>query len=159
MAAIYCYGCGKDITSQASNRYNMLSVPCFKALPIWKKMASERFKELNIEVDINKVLLDQDEEKCVGKMCRSCVSALQRLDKLEASTRQNINDAIDMIVSGGQWLYQSRKRSRPVESSDDETPPQAQIPTSTSHMDLSVPSLPSSISSHSPDVAVSFNFV
>ena len=52
MAAIYCYGCGKDITSQASNRYNMLSVPCFKALPIWKKMASERFKELNIEVDI-----------------------------------------------------------------------------------------------------------
>ena len=64
-----------------------------------------------------------------------------------------------MIVSGGQWLYQSRKRSRPVESSDDETPPQAQIPTSTSHMDISVPSLPSSISSHSPDVAVSFNFV
>ena len=88
----------------------MLSSSCEKALPIWKRLASPRFQELNYVVDIDKLLVD-DHGKGVGRMCRLCWSALQRLEKLELSVKENMKEAIDCIMSEDQWsqIIQSRK--------------------------------------------------
>ena len=32
---LYCYGCGKDISENSSNRYNMFGYACEEALPIF----------------------------------------------------------------------------------------------------------------------------
>ena len=126
----------------------MLSSSCYRAIPIWKRLLSERFDELNVKIDVDLVLHDGD---FVGKMCRPCAAALQRLHKLEAGVRQNICDAVESIMSENRWsLLQSRKRSLP--SSDEETP---RTYSRICHS-LPIPSLPSVSDSQSPDVAVSF---
>jgi hypothetical protein len=115
--AISCWGCGKGITHQPTNRYNMLSSPCDKVLAIWKRLASQRFQELNHDVDINKLLVD-DGGRSVGRMCRLCFSALQRLEKLDNSVRENMKKAVECIMSEDQWSQLQSRRQR-LESSDD----------------------------------------
>ena len=56
----------------------------------------ERFSELNINKDIHTVISG---DGFVGRMCRSCVSALYRFQKLELSTPQSINDTVDAIIT------------------------------------------------------------
>ena len=147
--ALYCYGCGYDITHRATDRCSMLSDAFSKALPIWKRLVAERFDELKIDVDVNE-LLSHDDDGYVGRMCRSCVSALYRLEKLESSTRKNVDDAVDCIISTDQWSYlQSRKRCMP----DDESP-QSTPATRRRKIMPSVP--PPSNTSDTPDVAVSY---
>ena len=75
----------------------MLGDACSKALPVCKRLMLERFSELNIDIYIHAVISGDD--AFVGRMCRSCVSALYRFQKLELSTRQSINDAVDPIVT------------------------------------------------------------
>ena len=108
----------------------------------------ERFEELNVDVDINQLLSDED--GTVGRMCRLCVSSLNRFDKLQSSIRQNVNDAIDRILSGDQ-CSRIHSRKRYLESSDDETsvPPVSRNPVRTDH------SHHCDNDSQSPDVAVS----
>lgn len=54
---------------------------------------SLHLKQLNIEVDIERLLLDQD-DKCVGRMCRKCASNLVRLEKLKLSMQDKVNDGL-----------------------------------------------------------------
>ena len=89
---VICYGCGKDITEQPTNRYNLLGPSCSKSLPVWKRLVSECLSEMNIDLYVNELLQG-------GKMCRPCTSALQRLDKLERSTRESINEAIECLLT------------------------------------------------------------
>ena len=126
----------------------MLSDGCSKALPIWKRLVAERFDELKIDFDVNELLSHDD--GYVERMCHSCVSALYRLERLESSTRKNVDDAVDCIISTDQWSYlQSRKRCMP----DDESP-QSTPATRRRKIMPSVP--PPSNTSDSLDVAVSF---
>lgn len=94
---VYCYGCGDDITAKCTNRYNMTSSSCARAVPIWKKKFNDviHSKRLNINID---ELLKADLSG--GRMCRPCVSAFERLDKLERSVISNLTNALDSIVSG-----------------------------------------------------------
>ena len=92
-----------------------------------------------------------DEEGFVRKMCRHCVSALQRLGALESSTRKNIADAIESIQNSRRW---SRIQSRKWRS-DSSAPGEPRLKKS-----IVVPHLPQASDSmssqkHSPDVAVS----
>ena len=74
---MYCFGCGDDITGSSSNRLRMSSSVCSRAIPIWKKKLSEVLKSK----DGNIIIIYED--VIDGKTCRPCVSALERLDKLE----------------------------------------------------------------------------
>ena len=47
------FGCGKDITSQTANIFNILKPSYSKTLHVWKRLIVERFEELNVDVDIN----------------------------------------------------------------------------------------------------------
>uniref|UniRef100_A0A1X7TE38 ZAD domain-containing protein n=1 Tax=Amphimedon queenslandica TaxID=400682 RepID=A0A1X7TE38_AMPQE len=78
---VICYGCGKDLSNQATNRYNLLSDSCSKALPVWKKLVKKRFLEIGIKVKVDQLL--SDESGFHGRMCRICVAALYRYEKLE----------------------------------------------------------------------------
>ena len=102
MACVYCYGCGDDITAKCTNRYNMTSSSCARAVPIWKKKFNDviHSKRLNINID---ELLKADLSG--GRMCRPCVSAFERLDNLERSVISNLTNAIDSIVSGPISIY------------------------------------------------------
>ena len=93
--AVICFGCGNDITLQAANRYNLRSPSCKKTFRIWKRLVVEKFDAANIDFDA----LLNNENGTAGKICRRCSSALQRLEKLVSSTRENLNEAIDAIVS------------------------------------------------------------
>ena len=148
--AVICYGCGKDITEVSRNRNNMLGPSFTKALPIWKRLVSARFNELNIaDIDINLVLHD---DEFVGKCCRLCTSALQRLDKLQSGICQNINKAVERIMNSDRWLnLSSRKRSLPSDSDEQLGPSVLRVMPS---MSVSLPC--SDERCPSPDVAVSY---
>ena len=128
----------------------MLSDVCSKALAVWKRLMLERFSELNIDIDIHAVISGDD--GFIGRMCNSCVSALYRFQKLELSTHQSINDAVDAIVTSHRCSFlQSRKRN--MDDDDDET--------SSSNASKSRRIMPQlSSTCHFPDVAVSYkNFL
>lgn len=148
MAEIICYGCGKDITAKPTNRCYMLGDSCSKALPVWKRLVADRLSELSVDVNVNEVLSDGD--GFVGRMCRPCVSSMQRLNTLECSTRANVADAVEAIMNSSRWTkLQSRKRR--IESSSLSEPRAKKRITA----NLPRPCGSASDQKTSPDVAVS----
>ena len=116
VAEMICYGCGKDITTKPTNRCRILGDSCSKActsgnaLRVWKRLVADRFSELDIDVNVNEVVSDGD--GFVGKMCRPCISSMQRLNTLESSTRANVTDAVETIMNSSRWTkLQSSKRA------------------------------------------------
>ena len=103
-----CYSCGRDLTNKCSDRLNMLSHSCAKILPVWEKLLSERFSELGTSINVQNIISDGS---FTGKMCRSCVSALSRFQKLELSIRKNIEDAADAILDNNCCQSPCRKRN------------------------------------------------
>ena len=71
-----------------------------KALQIWKRLVAEWFDEVKIDVDVNDywvMMMIGMLEECVTLVC--CVSALYRLERSESSTRKNVDDTVDCIIS------------------------------------------------------------
>ena len=124
----------------------MLGPACSKALPVWKRLATEKFESLDIEVDIDKVIYDE-EDGFYGRMCRACTSALVRFEKIKSSTLKNINDAVNKLINGDRWSkIQSRKRARD-DGNDEELVGRSRA--------LTPPTLPNTDAEE--DVAVGYN--
>ena len=87
---VNCFGCGKDISERCSDRYNMQGPSCSRAIPIWKRKLEQVLTSRGIKIDIDCLI-----EEGNGRMCRSCVSALIRLEK---SVELNLVDAVEVIV-------------------------------------------------------------
>ena len=123
----------------------MLGPSCSKALPVWKRLVMEKFRLMDIVVDVDDLIYDEA-DGFYGRMCQTCTSALERLGKLESSTSRNVDDAIDEIMNGDRWSKRriTQKRARVSDS------PQASVQ---SHTPMPRPTLPHK--SNEEDVAVS----
>ena len=138
------------MTTESTNRYDMLGPPCEKALPIWKRLVIEKLNSLDIEVDIDNIPYDE-EDGFHGRMCRPCTSTLERYEKLRLSTLKNIDDAIDVLINGDHWQnIQSMKRARDEDETD------AEVRISRSHA-IPTPTLPNT--NNEEDVAVGYNIL
>ena len=151
-ASVTCFGCGKGIV-QASNRYRMIGPMCINALPVWRRLISEKLSSMDVEVDIDKLIYDEEDGFC-GRMCRSCTSALERLGRLEAGTKKNIDDAVEEIMNGDRW---SKVLSSDMDAAVNimvASPPE-NVEAGRSNHAINVPSLPRKDDSDE-DVAVKF---
>jgi DNA-directed RNA polymerase subunit N (RpoN/RPB10) len=93
MATINCFSCGKDITTQPANRYQILSQASAKAIPAWKKLISESFSDLGFEINADQLLSKIED---VGKLCHHCVSNLCKFHKLNSTVHENMKDAVNV---------------------------------------------------------------
>ncbi len=140
MSAIICFGYGKDITLTSANRLNLLSPSNYKTLLIWKRLTKERLNELGLDVEMIPLA---NEQGTAGKICRLCSSALQRFDKLECSTKTNLNEALDIIINDSDFLQSALDKSideplsltkQVVPSVDDEKSPSVAVSQSISFL-------------------------
>ena len=94
---VYCFGCGDDITGSSSNRLRMSGSVCSRAIPIWKKKLSEVLKSQDSNIiDVDELM--KMPEVIDGKMCRPCVSVLERLDKLEKNVTIKITTFVESVI-------------------------------------------------------------
>ena len=90
---VYCFGCGEDMSGKSTNRYKMMSSSCARAIPVWKKKLNAILVSQGLDTSI-----DMEELINGGRMCRLCVSALERLDKLERSVMTNLSNAVQCVL-------------------------------------------------------------
>ena len=150
---IVCYGCGKDISdeSQSSNRFSLFNPSHSKTFAIWKDLVRQQLIVLESDIDVEEISQDtKDGTAC--RVCRSCSSAMVRLNQLDSRVRLNINNAITAIcnvrgmpVSEAEPDQQGPSRAEP----DQERPSRKR-----SHSE-SLNETTRTRNSHSPDVSVS----
>ena len=101
---MHCFGCGRDIKDKSSDRYNMEGPACACAVPVWKRKVEEIVKKKEIDICVDS-LMERN-----GRMCCGCVSAFERLDKLQKSVELNIVEALEVIVDEIEENPRKRRR-------------------------------------------------
>ena len=77
---------------------------CVRAVPVWKRKVEEIVKKKEIDICVDS-LMERN-----GWMCRGCVSAFERLDKLQKSFELNIVEALEVIVDEIEENPRKRRR-------------------------------------------------
>ncbi len=96
MVDVVCVGCGKDLTHEPKNRCNPQAERCADAIKVWRRL----FMQVEDET-MAASRVDPNELLSVCKLCRHCVSVLQRLHKLELNANENVHDAIKVLNNSG----------------------------------------------------------
>ena len=157
--ALNCYGCGERFTSP--ERYNLYTPSHLKVLLMWKRLVSDRLKEMEHTIDVNE-FLDKDDGS-TGRICRKCYFSLEKFEKLESTIRPKIGNAVDTILKENRWLGTCRKRTiddddNDDDNNDDDHGPITTLPCNEPSTPIRLADVPptNTSTSASPDVAVSY---
>lgn len=91
--ALFCLGCGADLSKRAGDRRVLTSSASRKVLPVWKEVVSQKLQETGKTIDIEAT------SSKPGYICRKCFCTYERFQRHKATLLASIESAVDQIPS------------------------------------------------------------
>ena len=92
--SIFCLGCREEVSNRASDHRNLSSEPSRQVLRIWESFIARKLEKEAKEAE--QFIQSMIDNHC---MCRKCFSAYDRLNKLQKGIKDNLDEALDVLLS------------------------------------------------------------